>query len=168
MIVDLRRLDCSRWNNPVLDLNNVCIFYFVRPHLPSNASHPPNTYGWPLNEHWAIIVCGSGTTGTGDMASNSLSILMAIILEAAAPNRLLPCGGEGCPKPLAQEANPPGTLFAHKTKKEVARPKATPPLLWWRPKAVTFAVALIKVHIVAVTKTLVLHVGVIGHHIPRH
>ena len=37
------------------------------------------------------------------------------------------------------------TLFKANTKettKEVARPKAAPPLLWWRPKAATFVCAL--------------------------
>ena len=33
---------------------------------------------------------------------------------------------------------------------------------------VSFVLALNRVNIVAVTTTLVLHVGVIGHHVPRH
>ena len=45
------------------------------------------------------------------------------------------------------------TIFTASTKeatKEVARRKPTPPLLWWRPKAVAFAEAVKKVNIVAV------------------
>ena len=63
------------------------------------------------------------------------------------------------------------TLFDANTEKnteEVAQPRAAPRLLWWRPKAVTFVLALNRVNIVAVTTILVLHVGVIGHHVPRH
>ena len=54
------------------------------------------------------------------------------------------------------------TLFKANTKettKEVARPKAAPPLLWWRPQAATFVVALNRVNIVAVNTILVLYVG---------
>ena len=54
------------------------------------------------------------------------------------------------------------TLFTTTTKettKEVARPKAAPPLLWWRPQAATFVVALNRVNIVAVNTILVLYVG---------
>ena len=61
------------------------------------------------------------------------------------------------------------TLFKANTKeatKEVARPKAAPPLLWWRPTAATFVLALNSVNFVAVTTILVLHVCVIGHHVP--
>ena len=46
------------------------------------------------------------------------------------------------------------TLFKANTKettKEVARPKAAPPLLWWRPKAATFVVYVNVVNIVAVS-----------------
>ena len=54
------------------------------------------------------------------------------------------------------------TLFKATTKettKEVARPEAAPPLLWWRPQAATFVVALNRVNIVAVNTILVLYVG---------
>ena len=57
------------------------------------------------------------------------------------------------------------TLFKATTKettKEVARPKAAPPLLWWRPQAATFVMALNRVNIVAVNAILVLHVGKTG------
>ena len=67
------------------------------------------------------------------------------------------------------------TLFKANTKettKEVARPKAASPLLWWQPQAATFVIlcilALNRMNIVAVTTIRVLHVGVIGHHVPRH
>ena len=46
------------------------------------------------------------------------------------------------------------TLFIATTKettKEVARPKATPPLLWWRPKAATFVCALNSARILALS-----------------
>ena len=49
------------------------------------------------------------------------------------------------------------------TTKEVARPSAAPPLLWF-----FFVLALNRVNIVAVTTIPVLRVGVIGHHVPRH
>ena len=45
------------------------------------------------------------------------------------------------------------------TTKEVARPKATPPLLWCRPHAATFVLAFNRVNIAAVNALLVLHVG---------
>ena len=54
------------------------------------------------------------------------------------------------------------TLFKANTKettKAVARPKAAPPLLWWRPQAATFVLALNSVNIVAVTTILVFQVG---------
>ena len=55
------------------------------------------------------------------------------------------------------------------TRKEVARPKAASPLLWWRRQAATLCIlALNRVNVVAVTTILVLHVGVIGHHVPCH
>ena len=44
------------------------------------------------------------------------------------------------------------TLFIATTKettKEVPRPKAAAPLLWWRPKAATFVVAMNRVDVVA-------------------
>ena len=59
------------------------------------------------------------------------------------------------------------TLFkanAKETTKEVARPKAAPPLLWCS----LCILALNRVNVVAVTTILVLHVGVIGHHVPCH
>ena len=37
------------------------------------------------------------------------------------------------------------------TTKEVARPKAAPPLLWWRPKAATFVCALNRARILALS-----------------
>ena len=43
--------------------------------------------------------------------------------------------------------------------KEVAWPKAAPPLLWWRPKAATFVEAVNIVNIVAVNTVLVLHLS---------
>ena len=54
------------------------------------------------------------------------------------------------------------------TTKEVARPKAAPPLLWWRPEAAPLVVALDRVNAIAVTTILVLRVCVIGLHVPRH
>ena len=45
------------------------------------------------------------------------------------------------------------TTFTASTKeatKEVALPKAAPPLLWWRPKAATFVQAVNIVNLVAV------------------
>ena len=57
---------------------------------------------------------------------------------------------------------------ANETTKEVARPKAALPLSWWRPKAATFVLSLNSVNVEAVTTMLVLRVGVIRHHVPRH
>ena len=44
--------------------------------------------------------------------------------------------------------------------------KAAAPLLWWRPTAATFVLTLTRLNVGAVTTILVLHVGVIGHHVP--
>ena len=47
------------------------------------------------------------------------------------------------------------TLFTATTKetaKEDARPEAAPPLLWWRPTAATFVVAMSRVDVVALNK----------------
>ena len=43
---------------------------------------------------------------------------------------------------------------------------AAPPLLWSAAPPVSFVLALNRVNVVAVTTILVLHVGVIGHHVP--
>ena len=48
---------------------------------------------------------------------------------------------------------------------EVTRPQAAPHLLCWRPQAATFVMVLSKVHIVAATAILVLHVGTTGRQI---
>ena len=45
------------------------------------------------------------------------------------------------------------TLFMDTTKetaKEAAQPKAALPLLWWRPKAATFVMAMNRVDVVAI------------------
>ena len=50
------------------------------------------------------------------------------------------------------------TLFKANTKettKEVARPKAAPPLLWWRPTAATFVVDMNRVDVVDLVVDLV-------------
>ena len=54
------------------------------------------------------------------------------------------------------------TLFIATTKettKEVARPKAAPPLLWWRPTAATFVVAMNRVDVVALNTIFVLRLS---------
>ena len=57
------------------------------------------------------------------------------------------------------------TIFTASTKettKEVAWPKAAPPLLWWRPQAATFVEAVNIVNIVAVNTVLILHLSKTG------
>ena len=57
------------------------------------------------------------------------------------------------------------TLFKANTKettKEVPWPEADALLLWWRPTAATFVLALNRVNIVADNAILVLHVGTTG------
>ena len=48
------------------------------------------------------------------------------------------------------------------TTKEVARPRAAPPLLWWQPQAATCVFAVGRVNTVAVNAILVLHFGRTG------
>ena len=52
--------------------------------------------------------------------------------------------------------------MVNQTTKEVARPQAAPPLLWWRPKAATFVEAVNIVNIVAVNTVLILHLSETG------
>ena len=62
------------------------------------------------------------------------------------------------------------TLFIATTKettKEVARPKAAPPLLWWRPKAATFVVAMNRVDVVALNTIFVLRLSKTGRTVGR-
>ena len=57
------------------------------------------------------------------------------------------------------------TLFIATTKettKEVPRPKAAAPLLWWRPKAATFVVAMNRVDVVAADTIFVLRLSKSG------
>ena len=49
------------------------------------------------------------------------------------------------------------TASTKETTKEVPRPKAAAPLLWWQPQAATFVEAVNIVNIVAVATVLVLH-----------
>ena len=57
------------------------------------------------------------------------------------------------------------TVFIATTKettKEVARPKAAPPLLWWRPTAATFVVAMNRVDVVALNTIFALRLRKTG------
>ena len=62
------------------------------------------------------------------------------------------------------------TLFIATTKettKEVPRPKAAAPLLWWRPKAATFVVAMNRVDVVAADTIFVLRLSKSGRTVGR-
>ena len=62
------------------------------------------------------------------------------------------------------------TLFTTTTKettKEVARPKAAPPLLWWRPTAATFLVAMTRVDVVALNTIFALRLSKTGRTVGR-
>ena len=62
------------------------------------------------------------------------------------------------------------TLFIATTKettKEVPRPKAAPPLLWWRPTAATFVVAMNRVDVVALNTIFVLRLSKTGRTVGR-
>ena len=51
------------------------------------------------------------------------------------------------------------TATTKETTNEVARPKAAPPLLWWRPKAATFVVAMNRVDVVALNTIFALRLS---------
>ena len=62
------------------------------------------------------------------------------------------------------------TLFIATTKettKEVVRPKAAPPLLWWRPTAASFVVAMNRVDVVALNTIFVVRLSKTGRTVGR-